>query len=372
MGSANSYTPDSSNSDTAPWQANLVESGIHNGGHQQPFFQIVASNNTQNILFDPRIRNNFNSPSLEVMRKMGTNQVLSMYQHNESHHSTQSNSAQVDPDPFVAMQNMLTRQHVGKTMSRECTPCATTSSLNSKTDGRIYQPSPTNQIFQDRPNEESSLVRKGAQIVTSNEDMQIRVYIGSNTSTQMQTSQHLHNGEVKRVENRLLSKESNQDGSNSANTCQTTQNNVCQGVLIDGLTMSSYCKPTHKTIISNKTNTSNFKVSNISLSNTVNTPQDKISIIGRKRVLPTCKQIDKQYVQRVEKPCNPCINKDAWLHTSVFIIAGNYVNQIGCVNTFEEDEKDLYSVMVVLDKCQTVVNCSTGELIQIEEKHELE
>ena len=134
----NSYTPESSNSDTAPWQANLVESGIHNGGHQQPFFQIVASNNTQNILFDPRIRNNFNSPSLEVMRKMGTNQVLSMYQHKESHHSTQSNSAQVDPDPFVAIQNMLTRQHVGETMSRECTPCATTSSLNSKTNGRIY------------------------------------------------------------------------------------------------------------------------------------------------------------------------------------------------------------------------------------------
>ena len=138
MGSANSYTPVSSNSDTALWQANLVQSGIHNGGHQQPFFQIVASNNTQNILFDPRIRNNFNSPSLEVMRKMGTNQVLSMYQHNESHHSTQSNSTQVDPDPFVAMQNMPTRQHVGKTMSRECVPCATTSSLNSKTDGRIY------------------------------------------------------------------------------------------------------------------------------------------------------------------------------------------------------------------------------------------
>ena len=103
IGSANSYTPDSSNADTAPWQATLVESGIHNGGHQQPFFQIVASNNTQNILFDPRIRNNFNSPSLEFMRKMGTNQVLSMYQHNESHHSTQSNSAQVDPDPFVVM-----------------------------------------------------------------------------------------------------------------------------------------------------------------------------------------------------------------------------------------------------------------------------
>ena len=103
MGSANSYTPDSSNSDTAPWQANFVVSGIHNRGHQPPFFQIVASNNTQNILFDPRIRNNFNSPSLEVMRKMGTNQVLSMYQHNESHHFTQSNPAQVDPDPFVAM-----------------------------------------------------------------------------------------------------------------------------------------------------------------------------------------------------------------------------------------------------------------------------
>ena len=80
-------------------------------------------------------------------------------------------------------------------MSRECVPFATTSSRNSKTDGRIYQPSPTNQIFQDRPNEEASLVRKGAQIVTSNEDMQIRVYIGSNTSTQMQTSQHLHNGD---------------------------------------------------------------------------------------------------------------------------------------------------------------------------------
>jgi len=136
--------------------------------------------------------------------------------------------------------------------------------------------------------------------------------------------------------------------------------------------MSSYCKPTHKTIISNKTNTLNFKVSNISLSNTVNTPQDEKSIIGRKRVLPTCTQIDKQYVPRVEKPCNPCINKDTWLHTSVFIIAGNYVNQIGCVNTFEEDEKDYYSVMVVLDKCQTVFNCSTRELIQIEEKHELE
>ena len=89
----------------------------------------------------------------------------------------------------------------------------------------------------------------------------------------------------------------------------------------------------------------------------------------KNRVLPTCKQIDKQYVPRVEKPC---INKDTWLHTSVFIIAGNYVNQIGCVNTFEEDEKDHYSVIVVLDKCQTVVNCSTGELIQIEEKHELE
>ena len=134
----NSYTPESSNSDTAPWQANLVESGIHNGGHQQPLFQIAASNNTQNNLFDPIIRNNFNSPSLEVMRKMGTNQVLSMYQHKESHHSTQINSTQVDPDPFVAIQNMLTRQHVGKTMSRECTPCATTSSLNSKTNGRIY------------------------------------------------------------------------------------------------------------------------------------------------------------------------------------------------------------------------------------------
>ena len=59
--------------------------------------------------------------------------------------------------------------------------------------------------------------------------MQIRVYSGSNTSTQMQTSQHLHNGEVKRVENRFSSKESNQDGSNTANTCQTTQKNVCQG-----------------------------------------------------------------------------------------------------------------------------------------------
>ena len=136
--------------------------------------------------------------------------------------------------------------------------------------------------------------------------------------------------------------------------------------------MLSYFKPTHKTIISNKTNTSNFKVSNISLSNTVNTPQDEKSIIGRKCVLPTCKQIDKQYVPRVEKCCNPCINKDAWLHTSVFITAGNYVNQIGCVNMFEEGEKDLYSVMVVLDKYQTVVNCSTGELIQIEENHELE
>ena len=119
--------------------------------------------------------------------------------------------------------------------------------------------SPTNQNFQDRLNEESSLVRKGAQIVTSNEDMQIRIYNGSNTSTQMQTSQHFHNEEVKRVENRLSPKESNQDG---------------------------------------------------------------------------------------------------------------YVNQIGCVNTFEEGEKDLYSVMSVLYKCQTVVNCSTGELIQIEEKHE--
>ena len=77
--------------------------------------------------------------------------------------------------------------------------------------------------------------------------------------------------------------------------------------------MSSYCKPTHKTIISNKTNTSNFKVSNISLSNTVNKPQDEKSIIKRKRVLPTYKQIDKQYAPRVKKPCNPCINKDAWL-----------------------------------------------------------
>jgi len=107
--------------------------------------------------------------------------------------------------------------------------------------------------------------------------MQICVYSGSNTSTQMQTSQHLHNEEVKRVENRLSSKESNRDGSNSANTCQTSQKNVCQGVLIDGLTMSSSCKPTHKTIISNKTNTSNFKVSNISLSNTVNTPRKACS-----------------------------------------------------------------------------------------------
>ena len=69
------------------------------------------------------------------MRKMVTNQILSMYQHSESRHSTQSNSAQVDPDPFVAMQNMPTRQHVGKPMSKECTPCATTSSLNSKTNG---------------------------------------------------------------------------------------------------------------------------------------------------------------------------------------------------------------------------------------------
>ena len=59
--------------------------------------------------------------------------------------------------------------------------------------------------------------------------MQIRVYSGSNTSTKMQTSQHLHNGEVKRVENRLSLKESNEDGSNTANTCQTTQKNVCQG-----------------------------------------------------------------------------------------------------------------------------------------------
>ena len=65
--------------------------------------------------------------------------------------------------------------------------------------------------------------------------------------------------------------------SNSANTCQKTQKNVCQGVLIDGLTMSSYCKLTHKTIIRNKTNTSNFKVSNISLSNTVNTPRKACS-----------------------------------------------------------------------------------------------
>ena len=116
----------------------MVESGIYNGGHQQPFFRIVASNNTQNIIFDPRIRNNFNYPSLEVMRKMGTNQVLSMYQNNESHHSTQSNLAQVDPDPFVVMQNMLSHQYVGKPMSRECDPCDTASSLNSKTDGRIY------------------------------------------------------------------------------------------------------------------------------------------------------------------------------------------------------------------------------------------
>ena len=67
--------------------------------------------------------------------------------------------------------------------------------------------------------------------------MQIRVYSGSNTSPQMQTSQHLHNGEVKRVENRLSSKDSNRDGSSSANTCQKTQKNVCQGVLIDGLVL---------------------------------------------------------------------------------------------------------------------------------------
>ena len=108
--------------------------------------------------------------------------------------------------------------------------------------------------------------------------MQIRVYSGSNTSTQMQTSQHLHNGEVKRVENRLSSKESNRDGSNSANTCQKNS---------------------------------------------------------------------KECLSR-------CSNR--WIS----------------VNTFEEDEKNLYSVMVVLDKCQTVANCSTGELIQIGEKHELE
>ena len=44
----------------------------------------------------------------------------------------------------------------------------------------------------------------------------------------------------------------------------------------------------------------------------------------------------------------------------------------GLVLIFLEDEKDLYSVMVVLDKCQTVVNYNTGELIQIEEKHELD
>ena len=116
----------------------MVESGINNGGHQQPFFQIVASNNTQNIILDPRIRNNFNYPSLEVMRKMRTNPVLSMYQHYESRHSTQSDSAQVDPDPFVEMQNLLSHQHEGETMSRECAPFDTTSSLNSKTDGRIY------------------------------------------------------------------------------------------------------------------------------------------------------------------------------------------------------------------------------------------
>ena len=84
------------------------------------------------------------------MRNIRTNQVLSMYQHKESHHSTQINSAQVDPDPFVAIQHMISHQHVGKTMSRECVPCATTSSLNSKTDGSIYYPSPTNQIYKDR------------------------------------------------------------------------------------------------------------------------------------------------------------------------------------------------------------------------------
>ena len=32
------------------------------------------------------------------------------------------------------MQNMLSHQHVGKPMSRECAPCDTTSPLNSKTD----------------------------------------------------------------------------------------------------------------------------------------------------------------------------------------------------------------------------------------------
>ena len=108
--------------------------------------------------------------------------------------------------------------------------------------------------------------------------MQISVYSGSNTSPQMQTSQYLYNGEVKRVENRLSSQEFNRDGSNSTNTC---------------------------------------------------------------------KKNSKECLSR-------CSNR--WIS----------------VNTFEEDEKDLYSVMVVLDKCQTVVNCSTGELIQIEEKHELE
>ena len=55
----------------------------------------------------------------------------------------------------------------------------------------------------------------------------------------------------------------------------------------------------------------------------MNKPQDEKSIIKRKRVLPTYKQIDKQYAPRVKKPCNPCINKDAWLHKYVFIIAGN-------------------------------------------------
>ena len=108
--------------------------------------------------------------------------------------------------------------------------------------------------------------------------MQIRVYSGSNTSPQMQTSQYLYNGEVKRVENRLSSQEFNRDGSNSTNTCQKNS---------------------------------------------------------------------KECLSR-------CSNR--WIS----------------VNTFEEDEKDLYSVMVVLDKCQTVVNCSTRELIQIEEKHEFE
>ena len=185
--------------------------------------------------------------------------------------------------------------------------------------------------------------------------MQIRVYSGSNTSTQMQTSHYIHTGEVKGWKS-----DSRQKSPMKMARILLTQKNVCQSVLIDVLAMLSYCKPTHKTIISNNKNTSKFKVSNISLSNTVNIPQDKRSIIGRKRVLPTCKQIHKQYVPHVEKPCYPCINKDAWLHTSVFIIAGNYGNQIGCVNMFEEDEKDLNSVMVVLDKCQTVINCSTG------------